>query len=164
MTIKTIRKSKQAKHFQRMTQWRTQERLGTLLIEIKPCILYREMLEVFNFTTYNASSSFNWQEILKIAFKQYNAMMIPDIFSCYLPLENAEVDQHPPKIVDSESRKISELVFTISDTQNCLPNVYKPTPIHHCNVRVAMTILTETTSENKTYDRRLAFRSTVRCW
>jgi len=66
--------------------------------------------------------------------------------------------------LESESRKTSELVFTISDTPKCVPNVYKTTPIYQWDVGVAMTILTETTSENKTYDGRLAFRSTVRWW
>ena len=63
----------------------------------------------------------------------------------------------------SESRKPSELVFTSSDTPKCVHNVYKTTPIYHWVVGVAMTILIEKTSENKTYDRRRAFRSTVRC-
>ena len=91
-------------------------------------------------------------------------MTIPDIFNCHSPLQNAEIQNQESDVLEAESRKISELVFTISDTPKCVPNVHKTAPICYWDVRVAMTILIETTSENKTQGRKLSFRSTVRCW
>jgi len=52
-------------------------------------------------------------------------MMIPDIFNCHSPLEKADMNNNIPHLLNAESRKTSELVFTILDTTKYVLNVYK---------------------------------------